>query len=411
MKFIKDTSWNLISFCVPIFIAIPILGMISRLMGVERFGLFTLILAIFGYSSVFDLGLSSAIVRVIAINKNNLKIVKEYLSTATIFLGLVSIFPLFLMAYFSENLVDVLNISSDIYPDAKVTFELLSLVFPLLILTTIWQSYLEGNERFKELSLIKTLSSICMSIFPLLLLMIEQSLTYSVIGIIIARLFSMILIISYTIKDIGFFTKNLFIISRLKELFRFGGWLTITNIISPIMSSMDRFILSSMSGAEKVAFYTAPAEIVGRMLIIPGIISKTAFPRLVRNNEISFKTKLKVANSTVALGMLLPVFIFSGEILNYWLGAGYDSSSITLKILLIGLFFNASAQVSYTSIQAGGYSKLAAFVHLFEVIPYLIALYYFVQYYSYNGAAIAWSARMAIDFIAFMFLEKKIIKH
>ncbi|MGR2767998.1 flippase [Photobacterium ganghwense] len=409
MKFLKDTSWNMISFIVPIVIAIPVLGVISRLVGVERFGLFTLILTIFGYANIFDLGLSRAVVRVIALNKNNIESIKEYLTTTSIFLSLVSLIPLLLMNRYSIELVEVLKVSEQIKSDAVSSFEVLSVIFPLIMITTVWQAYLEGCERFRELSLIKTCSSISMSIFPLCFIFIQSTLIYAVYGLILARLFSAILVVSYTFGEVRYVKSRLFVSSKLKELFQFGGWLTLTNIISPIMSSMDRFFLSSIAGAEKVALYTAPAEITNKLLIIPGVISKTAFPRLVRAHDPQFKMKLKLLISLIATIVAIPVFILSGDILFYWLGSGYESSSLTLKILLIGLFFNAITQVPYTSIQAAGYSKAASVVHLIELLPYLLSLYFLVDMFSYNGAAIAWSMRMIIDFLIFSFLERKLL--
>lgn len=63
-------------------------------------------------------------------------------------------------------------------------------------------------------------------------------------------------------------------------LIRYGGWITISNIISPVMSYFDRFIVSYLSGAHVVAFYSAPAEAVSRLSIIPAALSRAVFPKL-----------------------------------------------------------------------------------------------------------------------------------
>lgn len=43
-------------------------GFIARSLGLEKFGLFTLAYALVGYAGIFDMGLSRAVIRAIAIN-------------------------------------------------------------------------------------------------------------------------------------------------------------------------------------------------------------------------------------------------------------------------------------------------------------------------------------------------------
>ncbi|HEI2257137.1 TPA: hypothetical protein SI439_000001, partial [Escherichia coli] len=46
---LKNGVWNLAGYILPTLIAIPSLGYIARVLGVEQFGLFTLSMAIVGY--------------------------------------------------------------------------------------------------------------------------------------------------------------------------------------------------------------------------------------------------------------------------------------------------------------------------------------------------------------------------
>lgn len=88
----------------------------------------------------------------------------------------------------------------------------------------------------------------------------------------------------------------IFSITVLKRLFRYGGWVTISNIISPILASMDRFILSHIQGASKISFYTVPNELVTRLGIVPGSLGKAVFPKLshARNFTASYAEQKKL---------------------------------------------------------------------------------------------------------------------
>ena len=193
-------------------------------------------------------------------------------------------------------------------------------------------------------------------------------------------------------------------------MFQYGGWLTLTNLINPLLTTVDRFVLSSLSGANKLALYTAPSELVSKLLILPGIITRTAFPRLAKNNDKILKRKIRIVIILLMLLLTVPILIFSDFVITIWLGQDFNEASGTLRILVFGLFFCGLAQLPYTAIQASGHSKIAAYIHLAELIPYSVLLYVLVTNYSYNGAALAWTIRVSADFIIFSIAESKLEK-
>ena len=42
----------------------------------------------------------------------------------------------------------------------------------------------------------------------------------------------------------------------------FGAWVTVTNVIGPILVSIDRFFIASTLGANAVAYYSVPMSLV-----------------------------------------------------------------------------------------------------------------------------------------------------
>jgi O-antigen/teichoic acid export membrane protein len=408
MKFIKDVSWNSMAYIVPMAIAMPVLGVMSRYLGIEKFGLFMLMFTIFGYAGIFDLGFSRALVRCISINRDNQVDVKEYLLSASILIGVFSILPLCIMLVFANGIVELLNVTVDSYDDAINSMIGAAIGFPLIMITVLWNAYLEGKERFKELSMINLVTSVGLSVLPLMFVFYENTLESAVLGLIVARTLSFIIIVGYVLPEIKRIKSKIFNFNKVKELFQYGGWLTLTNLISPLLTTIDRFVLSSLSGANKLALYTAPSELIKRLLIIPAIITRTAFPRLAKNNDKILKRKIRITIIFLMLLLTVPILIFSEFIITSWLGSNFNEASDTLRILVLGLFFAGLAQLPATAIQASGHSKIAAYIHLAELIPYLILLYVLVTNYSYNGAALAWTIRVSADFVIFSIVESKL---
>ncbi len=55
-----------------------------RELGIEEFGLFTIILALVGYASIFDVGITRSVIREIAIFKNNEEDLLKIISTSAL---------------------------------------------------------------------------------------------------------------------------------------------------------------------------------------------------------------------------------------------------------------------------------------------------------------------------------------
>lgn len=408
MKLVTDSAWNFLSLVIPAVVALPVFAWIARLVDIELFGIFTLSFAIAGYASIFDLGLSRALIREVAINKASPSVVSIFINTATVLIFILS--AVASLAVFSSSywIVDFINVSSVYKDDAINGIQLLALCLPPMLITQVWLSYFEGLERFAYLSYFKVFSSLSTVLLPLALAVYYPSFTMLVLGLVIARFLTFTASALWLTKYIEI--KPTINWSYATQLFKFGSWLTVSSFIGPVMVHFDRFILSSMIGAKQVAFYTAPSELVLRLITLPSAVSRTLFPNFSANTTVDNQKVYKL--SVIILGLsatliALPIFIFAENILILWMGTEFTGEpKWVLRILVVGFVFNAMAQVPFTQLQAKGFSKVTALVHCAEVLPYLIILYLLIDTYGVIGAALAWLIRVIFDTIAFFFFNK-----
>ena len=61
-------------------------------------------------------------------------------------------------------------------------------------------------------------------------------------------------------------------------LLRFGGWMTVTNIVSPFMAYLDRFLIGALISLTAVAYYVTPFEMITKLLVIPAALVGVLFP-------------------------------------------------------------------------------------------------------------------------------------
>ena len=412
MSLVKNSAYNIAGFAIPTLIAIPALGFLARNLGIENFGLFTLAFAIIGYASVFDGGISRAVIREIAIHRNDEDEQRKIISTSGVVISFLSLIASVLLFLISENLVNLLNVSTENKNETIIAFKILAAVIPIFLLNQVWLAYLEGHERFINLNIQKIISNSLIALLPVLFCLYEVSLIYAILGLVVGRYLSFFITLIVCNKII-FGSGLTFHKSIFKRLISFGGWITLSNLISPIMVYFDRFIISNLIGATKVATYTAPAEFTSKLLNVPFALSKALFPKISYANDENERKKLIKLSYLLILIICLPlasfIFFFSEELITLWLGENFKGITVSvLQILLIGFIFNALAQVPYSLLQARGYSRTTALIHVAEIIPYIMILYYLVVNFNILGAAIAWTIRVFFDFILMYCFSKYI---
>ncbi len=410
MNILKNTGLNVLGVLIPALVAFPVLGIMARRLGIESFGLYTIVLGLVGYASIFDLGLARSVIRAVALNDEEL-VIEKIVGTALIFVTVVGV-VISLLIYINSNYLSNLLASNIDSAELSLSIKIVALCIPLFLCTQVWLAALEGKAFFIDINLHRAISGMSLVLLPYLLICIKPTLGYAVLGLAIARLLSAVYAYCLMRKK-SLASKIIWDKNTLIDLFKFGGWLTVSNIVSPLMTYMDRFFLAGYGMASKVAFYTAPSELVTRLLIFPIAITRVLFLKLCRDEE-SIKNELKLSYLLFLLFMcavVAPMYFYAEKIMLLWMGPAYvGEASDVLKVLLIGFIFNAFAQLPFTQIQALGASKITAIIHLIEVLPYLGLLWFLVGKFGVLGAAFAWTSRVFLDFIVLMVTYKNMKK-
>ncbi len=403
MSLIKNSAWNIGGYIVPTLIALPAFGYLARKLGVELFGIYTLAMVIIGYASIFDAGLTRAVVRGVAIKKGEKTEISKVVTSATIAVFILGMFGGGILFFFRENLAALLKITPGHFFDVVRSIQVLSFIVPAFLVTQIFLAELEGSEEFAKLNIQKSIGNSIIAGLPVIFVYFESTLYSAIIAVALSRVFCLFLSYIYVRNRIYFsfayLSKN-----ELKQLFHFGGWVTVSNVISPVLINMDRFFIAHVMGAAKTSFYTVPNELINRLLIIPGSLGKALFPKLSKINtsdELSaHQKKAYTLMALVCFPVTMTIFIFSKEILSFWMGSAYgEQPSEILRIMVIGFLINSFSQIPFANIQAMGKAKYTAIIHCFEFLPYIGVLYLVSIKYGLIGVAFAWLFRIIADYI------------
>jgi O-antigen/teichoic acid export membrane protein len=192
--------------------------------------------------------------------------------------------------------------------------------------------------------------------------------------------------------------------SHVAPLLRLGGWMTVSNVVSPLMVSLDRFLIGSMVSVGAITYYTAPYEVVTKLWIIPYSLVRVLFPAFAATSgedrsrlDSLFDIGVDVI-SLIMLPIVVVTVILAGDVLTYWLGVEFSRNGArVMQWLVLGVYLNSLAMIPSTLLQALGRPDLTAKLHLIELPVFLLVLWSMIHMYGIEGAAIAWVLRVGFD--------------
>jgi O-antigen/teichoic acid export membrane protein len=416
----KNIAWSLSSNALPLVVGLILFPKIIVVYGMEQFGLLTLAWAFIGYFSLFDLGLSRALTQqvseYIAKDKSQTEIA-QLIRTGFISMLLLGVLGGLVLWFSSSLILDrFLKIPESLKIDSLQAFALLAISIPLVVHTAALRAVLDALHLFKATSIIRTILGVGTFLAPYLAALISPTLSSAVISLIIVRLIVWALHIYVVNKSkILAPTTNLFNFKQLRSLFHFGSWMTISNIISPIMEYLDRFMIASILGIIATSYYVAPNQVIFKLLIIPGSIASVLFPLFAKTWQ---KDQMRSAHLLkqgflYTLLLIFPASVmlvfFANEWLSAWLTPEFaEQARLVVCWLTIGILINSVAQIVFAKVQGSGRSDWTAKLHLAEVLPYLGILYACLHWWGIAGAAIAWCIRVSVDLVGLLIFTLKI---
>lgn len=416
----KNSLFNIVGQGTPMLVALITIPILIKEIGIERFGILSLAWMVVGYFSLFDLGLGRALTKLTAekLGTEHENQIPALVWTALFLMVLLGLVGVLIGILVSTWLVyDVLKIPTELKQETLIAFYLLVVSIPIVIATTGLRGILEAYQRFDLVNALRIPLGLLTYLGPLLVLPFSKSLL-PVIGILtVGRLIFFLFHLKVCFKTIPGLSRSIVIQrSAMKPLIRFGSWMTVTNLVSPIMVYLDRFLIGAVVSIASVAFYTTSYEVVTKLTIFPEAIVNVLFPAFSTSfaQDRNRTAKLFVRGVKYVFLVLFPIVllivILSYEGLNIWLGTEFaQKSTRVLQWLAIGVLFNSLARIPFALVQGAGRPDLTSKLHLVELPFYLLAVWWFLTNYGIEGAAIAWTLRVAIDAIILFAMAKRFL--
>lgn len=417
----RNTLYSLVGQAIPVFVAIFSIPILINALGADGFGVLTLAWMITGYFSLLDLGVGRALTKLLSgkLGRGDLEDIPDLIWTALMLTSLMGLLGGLLISFASSTLTyDVFKIPSAFQDDVEKSFYILAASVPIVVSISALRGILESYQRFDLINLVRVPIGSLTFLGPLLVLPFSEKLVHIIAVLVGVRLLELAINCAFCISVVPEILKNI----RVQKLYigkylRFGGWMTVSNIIGPLMIYLDRFLIASIISVGAVAYYAVSFEIISRLMVVPGAIVGVLFPAF---GAVIGTSPSKAASMMfrgikytfiLVTPILLIVFIFAHEGLSIWLGDEFaNQGTAVLQWLVIGTFMTSFSYFPFALLHAAGRPDLTTKLHLIETPIYMMIAWILIVRFGIEGAAIALAVRSILDTIILFYMAGRILK-
>lgn len=417
---LKNTLLNLFGYGAPLIFAVFSIPLIVKAIGVERFGILTLAWILTGYLSLLDMGLGRALTKIVAekLGENCIAEIPCTIWTALISMVLISLCISIISLSLSHWAVySLLKIPEELKKETLYSFYLLSGFIPAVVISVGFRGILEAYQRFDLVNAVRIPLGIFSFAAPLAMVPFTVRLHFIIGFLLLGRVITAFVQFYLCCRISENLLKKYSIDARmLVKLLQFGGWMTITNVISPLLVYIDRFFIGALISISVVAYYSTPSEVITKIALLSSSLIGVLFPAISESYNINRQRSAFLLDRSLkyifilVFPIVLVIVSFSYEGLIMWLNEDFarNSNEVT-QVLSIGVLYSCIGYIPYTFIQGAGRPDLTAKLHLSEMPIYILVLFCAIQKSGITGAAIVWTIRSFVDTVCLYIIAQRLL--
>ena len=400
---------NVTGMVLPMLVGVvTVPGLLHRL-GEERIGILALGWALVGYFGFLDLGMGRALTQYLA-SAEQAGVSREEQATvacaARRMLGALSLGLALILSLLLPWLASFVTMPADLHVQTLAATPLLALAVPLAMWFSCSAGVLEARSRFAAVNSVRIPAGVGNFVAPWLVSLLTTDLYWVISSVVVMRLAGALGLAWWARPEFALPAPR-WPSAGIRQLLRFGGWMTVSNLVGPVMSYFDRFAIAAWVTVAAVTHYTVPFDVISRLPMVPIAIMGVLLPLLVQASHSAPGTHPQHYTTITHTVKLLLVCWIPGMVLTAWLGpwllawwVGADLATASTPIwrwLAVGVLVNGLAHLPFAMLQGAGRTDVIARIHLLELLPYMAGLWWALSHHGAVGAAVVWSLRVSVN--------------
>ncbi|OBS09999.1 flippase [Acidihalobacter prosperus] len=399
---LRSTTINLIGQLVPTVVSLATVPLYLHWVGEVKYGILLLAFTILGYFGAFDFGLGRAVAQRVAGQEDDAANNRTFWTAAVfgLVIGVLGGFILLVLGHLFFS--GLFRIPAQYQEQAVAAIPWLAASVPLVSALSILGGALQAKHAFISLNIGQSMGMVALQVFPL----IGVAMGYATIPALVAsallgRLVGVAYLYWSVSRELPFVGLPRIDRREVGPLLRFGSWISLSSVLIPLLTIVDRMVIGARIGAGAVTVYTIPFSLTQRVAYLPLSLATTLFPRFSQLDDEESRKLLH--QGVIGLTALLTPLVVLGLLgmrpfFDFWLGADMAIKTVPVAIIiLLSVWLNGPAYVPNIYMPAKNRPDLMSKFYLVELLPFLVVLWVMVGLWGVIGAAVAWIMRSAAD--------------
>lgn len=362
---------------------IPLISLpyLSRVLGVEKFGLVFFALATVQYFNILtDFGFGLSATREIAVNRHNQN------NLSNIFNSVITLKTFFLLISFL-----ILSLVVFLVPLFRENYLIFILSFATVLgnaINPVW--FFQGMERMKYITFLNILAK---SLFLFLIfVLVKNPSDYFLVpllegtGYIVAGLIG--LWFAFKTFKIKFYIPKL---NSIKRQFKYSSEFFLSRVSVSIYTNTNTFCLGLISSPILVGYYVAAEKIYNAILGLQGPLGDALYPFIAKYRDINLYKKIFYITNILNILVCIFTFLFSKQIITIFYGNNMYEAYKILMIFCFAIFVTLPSRLAgYPLLGALGYTKFANLSVILGSIVHLTGLLFLFLTRNLNIYSIAY---------------------
>ena len=407
----KSAISNVMGWLLPMIIFIGLTPIMVKELGVEGFGVVTLVQIITGYMSAMNFGFSEAIIKQIAESKgkDEARACRVMWAGLVLFLmvGLTGALALYLSAGWLGG--GVLQVQDELRPEVVVSLKISAFIFLLQMLSEFYRGSAIGCKRF-DIPNISRILRISISAGLILWALKAGGGIVDVMYATLAGLVAGLVINALWMQRVLPLRKPGGGLRRVMvSLLHFSKHIFFVRITGIIAGRISQFFLGTLSSVANVAWFEVPSRAAQMGAVLLNRVVQVFYPEfssMDKNRDIG--RIRNVTYSVLSLQMLvttplLLVALLEGEsVIAAWIDSEFaTNSSEVISLVAITYYISSFTSLPNYAAMSFGVPGLITKYSAIRLAVTLVFVYPFVKYFGLVGAAwlLLLSEVQAIGFI------------
>ncbi|MBT5491140.1 oligosaccharide flippase family protein [bacterium] len=357
--------------------------MITRYLGVENYGIYSLSLIIIALGTQFgNFGLHAANIYYVAKKKMLLGMLLKNSIVFSIVSGITISLIIYFISLFYPNIINL---------DISILL-IIMIMIPISLMSLFTKNLLIGIGKIKldnKISIYTRILTILLLLLSISLFTLDIKVALSIfaIGIIV----SLVFILRTLKKDVTYRYK---LSSKLmKNISGFGMKAYMSALFAFLVLKSDLFFVNYYLSKSELGYYSLAVSFIDYIYMLPVIIGTILFQKLssMKNNKQKYETmkKLSFYFTIIYAIFLLGIYLTSDFLITTLYGNDFSKSVISINILLIAIFFMGMQTIQVQYLNTIGYPKAILYYWMIALCINILINILFIEQYGLLSVALS----------------------